>query len=269
MVYADPVPDEFASGRHYDEIGTDYYLSPDKLESDYSAVRFERELRLLRRYCPGGALLDVGCSSGGFLHQVRARFGGDYQGLGIDVSGPALDYARSRGLAVVNGNFPEHDFGAKTFDVITFWAVLEHLVAPGEFVGKAATLLKPRGVCLVLVPNLQSLASRLLGARYRYVYDQHLNYFTRRTLGTLVAPWFEPVAARFTHFNPVIIVQDWRSGGRTVSNQERAALLRRTTGYKQNRLRLPLRAAYSLTEMALGAIGLADNLALVLRKKSP
>ena len=79
---------------------------------------------------------------------------------------------------------------------------------------KSAALLKPRGVCLVLVPNLQSLASRLLGARYRYVYDQHVNYFTRRTLGLLVAPWYEVVAARFTHFNPVIILQDWRSGGR-------------------------------------------------------
>ena len=69
MLYANPVPAKFASGQFYDQTGADYYLSPAKLESDYAAVRFERELRLFRKYCAGGAVLDVGCSSGAFLCQ--------------------------------------------------------------------------------------------------------------------------------------------------------------------------------------------------------
>jgi len=40
MIYANPVPGEFASGEYYDRAGTDYYLSPAKLESDYATVRF-------------------------------------------------------------------------------------------------------------------------------------------------------------------------------------------------------------------------------------
>src|ERR1043166_4144263 len=125
MVFANPVPAEFASGKFYDDAGG-YYLSPAKLESDYAGVRFERELALFRRHCPRGAVLDVGCSSGAFLFQLNRRFPGDYEILGTDASGAPLDHAESRGVPVVRGNFLEHDFGGRTFDAITFWAVLEH-----------------------------------------------------------------------------------------------------------------------------------------------
>ena len=111
MIYANPAPAEFASGQYYDRAGADYYLSPAKLESDYAAVRFERELRLFRKHCQGGAVLDVGCSSGAFLFQLNQRFPGCYQVLGTDVSGPPLDYAEGRGVAVVRGNFLEQEFG--------------------------------------------------------------------------------------------------------------------------------------------------------------
>ena len=267
MIYASPVPAEFATGAYYDQAGTDYYLSPAKLESDYAPVRFDRELRLFRRHCAAGAVLDVGCSSGAFLFQLNQRFPGCYQVLGTDVSGPALDYAEKRGVPVVRGNFLEQDLGEQKFDAVTFWAVLEHLLEPGQFLAKAESVLKPDGLCFVLVPNMKSLAARLLGARYRYVYPQHLNYFTRTTLTGLVEPRFLLVEVRYTHFNPVIVWQDWRGGGREISNHERAQLLQRTTSYKQNPLLRPVRALYGLTEKALAALTLADNLAVVLRRR--
>jgi hypothetical protein len=70
---------------------------------------------------------------------------------------------------------------------------------------------------------------------------------------------------RSTHFNPIVIWQDWRLGGKDVPNAERAALLKRTTSYKQNPLLSPLQGLYALTEKALGCARLADNLAAVLR----
>ena len=41
MIYANPAPAEYALGQYYDRAGTDYYLSPAKLESDYAPVRFD------------------------------------------------------------------------------------------------------------------------------------------------------------------------------------------------------------------------------------
>jgi SAM-dependent methyltransferase len=266
MSYASPVAAVLASGSYYDGIAT-YYLSPAKLESDYAGVRFERELKLFRRRCITGAVLDVGCSSGAFLFQLGSRFPGQYELIGTDASGPALDYAESRGVKVVRGDFLEQDFQGKKFDAITFWAVLEHLAEPDRFLEKAAALLKPTGVCFVLVPNMCSLAVRLLGVRYRYFYPQHLNYFTAETLGRLVAGRFEVRECRSMHFNPVVIWQDWRHRGAEVSNQERAELLRRTTGYKQNPLLKPARGLYALVEKGLGKVMLADNLVMVLRQK--
>jgi 2-polyprenyl-3-methyl-5-hydroxy-6-metoxy-1,4-benzoquinol methylase len=267
MVFANPVPESYASGEYYDDTA-DYYLSPAKLESDYAPVRFRRELRLFRQYCQHGRVLDVGCSSGAFLFQLHSQFADTYEVLGTDASGPPLDYAESRGVPVLRADFLEHDFQDQRFDAITFWAVLEHLFAPAQFLDKAAALLKPGGLCFVLVPNLGSLAVRLLKTKYRYIYPQHLNYFTKTTLHRLVAKRFEILTTRFTHFNPVVIWRDWRNRGGEVSNEQRAALLARTTRLKQNPLLLPARAIYGLTETALGALGLADNLAVVLRRRT-
>ena len=268
MIYANPVPTQFASGQHYDALGAEYYLSPAKLESDYAAVRFERELGLFRKHCPGGAVLDVGCSSGAFLYQLGRRFPGCYDVLGTDVSGAPLDYAESRGVPVVRGDFLEQTFAGKQFDAVTFWAVLEHLLEPSAFLAKARSILKPGGLCFVLVPNMQSLAVRLLGARYRYIYPQHLNYFTRQTFGRLVEAGFSLVECRSTHFNPIVIWQDWHTHGKEVPNAERAALLQRTTAYKQNPLLRPVKGLYQLAERALGVAGLGDNLAAVLKPKN-
>ena len=267
MIYANPVPAEFASGQYYDRAGADYYLSPAKLESDYAPVRFERELRLFRKHCAAGAVLDVGCSSGAFLFPLIQRFPGCFQVLGTDVSGPPLDYAEKRGVAVVRGNFLEQDFGERKFDAVTFWAVLEHLLEPRQFLAKAESVLKPDGLCFVLVPNMKSLAARSLGAHYRYLYPQHLNYFTKATLRRLVEPRFSVIEFSSTHFNPIVLWQDWRGSGQEVSNRARAQLLQRTTSYKQNPLLRPVKVLYALTERALGAVNLADNLVLVLRRR--
>ena len=311
MVYANPMPAGMASGAFYDAAGKDYYLSPAKLESDYADVRFQRELKLFREFCPRGAVLDVGCSSGAFLFQLRKRWPSDYEILGTDVSGAPLDYAESRGVPVARGSFLELDFdgrnkptpdpsqegsdkptphpseegsgarsfvplqggvrggfsGKEKFDAVTFWAVIEHLAEPKRFLQKAHALLKPDGLCFVLVPNLSSLAVRVLGAKYRYVYPQHLNYFSARTLRKFAGPHFTCVEVRTTHFNPIVIWQDFRNQGRDVSNVERAELLKRTTRYKQSTAMRPLKGLYRATEKIHGSLKLADNLAVVLRKR--
>lgn len=264
MVYADPVPERYASGEYYNQEATAYYLSPEKLQADYSPVRFLRELRLFRRWCRSGSVLDVGCSSGGFLHQLNRQFPGNYSILGTDVCQAPLDYAASRGIPVLNDNFLAHDFGKTRFDAITFWAVLEHLAEPDKFLGKAQSLLHRDGLCFVLVPNYAAAATRILGVRYRYIYPQHLNYFTRSTLQRFCHTWrVEFMGA--SHFNPVVIWQDWRSGGVEVSNQSRGALLKTTTRLKSNPALAPVRAVYGILEHGLARLGLADNLVAVLR----
>lgn len=276
MVYSDPVSTEFVSGEFYQQIGTPSYLSSAKLESDYAPVRFQREWHLLRAFCRQGAVLDVGSSTGAFLFGLQSGVAagsstapGNYQVTGLDVSGPALDYAANKGIEVIRSPFLEHDFGVRRFEAVTFWAVLEHLAEPRRFLEKTAVLLRPGGHCFVLVPNLNSLAMRWLGPRYRYVMPEHLNYFTLATLRKLAGsvPSLDLVAARFLHFNPVAIWQDLHGSGETVTDQDRARLLRRTTALKQAPWLKPVKMMYAAVERALGASGLADNVAIVLQKR--
>jgi 2-polyprenyl-3-methyl-5-hydroxy-6-metoxy-1,4-benzoquinol methylase len=268
MVYADPVSQELASGAFYE--ARPLYLMPEKLAGDYAPVRFERELRLFRSWCPDGSVLDAGCSTGAFLFQLKARHGGDYEVVGTDVAGPALDYAESRGVPVRRGDFLQMDWAGRGFDAVTFWAVFEHLADPGTFLQKAAEILKPGGHCFVLVPNTRSLAVRLLGSRYRYVMREHLNYFDEDTLRTFVKrePRFQIVHVGYSHFNPMVIWQDLWSRPHEVTDEARVRLLKRTTGWKQDPRLRPIKRAHAAIEGILGALGLADNLVIVLRRRA-
>ena len=69
-----------------------------------------------------------------------------------------------------------------------------------------------------------------------------------------------------THFNPIVIWQDFRGGEREISRAERVELLKRTTGYKQSKAMMPIKATYRAAEFALGKLFLADNVAVVGRK---
>src|SRR5690349_15832415 len=98
MLFANLVETQFTQGTFYDQLAKLYYFFADKLESDYALVRFRCELRLFRRYCLKGSVLDVGCSIGAFLHHLTTQHPGQYTGLGTDVAGPALDHAESRSV---------------------------------------------------------------------------------------------------------------------------------------------------------------------------
>jgi 2-polyprenyl-3-methyl-5-hydroxy-6-metoxy-1,4-benzoquinol methylase len=264
MIFANPVPTEMGSGAFYDDANS-YYLSEAKLKSDYAPVRFERELRHFRQFVKTGRVLDVGCSTGAFLYQLRDRFSEQYEILGTDVAGPALDFAESKKIPIQRGDFLKMDF-QEQFDAITFWAVLEHLLNPAAFLEKAATLLRPGGYCFILAPNFRSLATRILGRKYRYILPQHLNYFTPTTLAALTTKYFAPIDLTTTHFNPAVILQDLRS--KPTSDENRAELLQRTTSLKQNPILAPARVAYRATESVLSRMMLADNLLFIGRSKS-
>jgi len=268
MTFANPVEEQFITGDFYDQLANPFYLSPDKLQSDYAPVRFERELKLFRHFCLAGSVLDIGCSTGAFLYQLRHRFGNAYQTVGIDISGPAVDHAEKQGVKVLREPFLTANFNGRKFSAITFWAVIEHLASPRDFLSRTSSLLEPGGFCFILVPNFRSLAVRILGPKYRYIFAQHVNYFTFETLDRLVAAQsdFKIIHRGSTHFNPLVIYRDWKNPRDFVPDEERAKLLKRTTAYKQKPLMKPVKLALSVTEKILGQLKLADNIVVVLKK---
>jgi len=121
----------------------------------------------------------------------------------------------------------------------------------------------------VLVPNLQSLAVRLLGLVPLHS-AEHVNYFSRATLRHALLAATEPPLSwnqrvPDNSLYPAVLGR-LANPGVERSGADRAELLRRTTAWKRSRWSQPLRPMYRLSEGVLGLLNLADNLLCVARR---
>lgn len=123
-----------------------------------------------------GRLLDIGAQKGEFLWYMQMK-GWLVEGVELDnqVPNPAK-------MPIHYGDFLEMELEEAQYDVVTFWAVLEHVYEPAVFVRKAAKLLKPGGRLVVLVTNLNSIQSRFYQADD---YPRHLTIFTKESASRL------------------------------------------------------------------------------------
>ena len=179
QVIADVVLDEYREGGSND-LWVDVLTSPRQLELD--RAKFAEILDELEPYRGEGSLLDVGTSIGLFLHQAAER---GWRGLGTEFGRRALAYARDElGVEAVDTPIEELD---GEYDVVTVLSVLEHVNEPRGFLREVRRLLKPGGATYLIVPNVDSLATRVLHEQAA-TFDgrNHLLYFSPRTLRDLL-----------------------------------------------------------------------------------
>jgi SAM-dependent methyltransferase len=173
--------------------------------------RVRRLCRIVTSHCGGGKLLDVGCATGNFLGEMRAF--GDWDLYGVELSGEAAAYARSRlGLTVAQGTLREASFGDDSFDVVTLWDVLEHVEEPLATLREVRRVLKPGGLLLFSTPNLRSF-DRTLAGRYWAGYDvpRHLYLFPEPVLeGMLQASGFAEIESRCLPGSYFAVVHNFR-----------------------------------------------------------
>ena len=128
----------------------------------------------------GGSLLDVGSGDGDFLR--RAKTAG-YQVVGQEINPAAVASARKAGLDVHLGPLEAAGFVPQSFDAVRLWHVLEHVAEPLAILKTAHALLKPSGVLVVGVPDFDSPARRIFGARWAGLQlPFHRHHFNPRTL---------------------------------------------------------------------------------------
>lgn len=147
----------------------------------------------------GGAVLDIGCGSGSFLAMMQrtgvrvagtelpSRKGVDDQKAGIPVA-----YA-----SVWNAGFPEASFNA-----VTFWHTLEHMVDPVRYLKGAHAMLAPGGSVVVEVPNMASWQARI-GKEHWFHLDvpRHTVHFTPHTVRILLEKTgFTRIRMRYASF---------------------------------------------------------------------
>lgn len=151
-------------GIPFDEFGEGLMRGLDRANASSQRVLLTRKWLpavsgLVTRLETGIRVADVGCGTGtAAIEMARAFPGSDV--VGFDLSGPALDLARSRARGVDNLDFEARSVEeipvAPGFDLVTAFDVIHDLTAPLAGLTRIREALRPGGVFLMMEPNVGS-----------------------------------------------------------------------------------------------------------------
>ncbi len=107
-----------------------------------------------------------------------------WRGTGIEISPAAAAAARQRSRTeIIEDDLLEANLPPESFDLVTFWDVMEHLSKPFESLQAAYHLLKPGGWLVVRVPDPECLSARVFKQDWvSYDPPRHLYAFPRKIL---------------------------------------------------------------------------------------
>ncbi len=192
FVFTNPRPDDIEIGK--------YYSSPEYMShNSHSGGLIQHIYRYARKYMmrkkleiiqqsvnkkQDFSLLDFGCGTGDFLKYIQSH---EIMAEGIEPDAQARAVAKSVNQLNI---FSIEDAAALLpgkYDVITLWHVLEHVHDLHAQIALFNVWLKPGGVLMIAVPNIESLDAKKYG-KYWDALDvpRHLYHFSPNTIKKIV-----------------------------------------------------------------------------------
>ncbi|MFH1367771.1 MAG: methyltransferase domain-containing protein [Elusimicrobiota bacterium] len=188
--FLDPQPETFSAAHHYD---SNYYADWENTQKARRTALWKERLRGLIPYVRGKKLLDIGAGTGLFMSTAKNE---GFEVHGTEISVDACKLAENAyGIKIFNGDLLKAGFEDNSFDVITIWHVLEHLTDPMATIREVYRILKPGGIFLLALPNLNNYFFRLMYPvvrRKKYLLftpedrEQHFFYFNGRALRNML-----------------------------------------------------------------------------------
>ena len=164
---------------------------------DPSAPVYQRWLGRMEARSPKGRILDVGSALGTFLKIAEGR---GWSPQGVEISRFASEFARrERGLTVFNGDLADFVAPEGSFDAITFWDSIEHVMTPRPNLETATRLLRRGGLMFLTTDNFDCLVADVARIAYHASFgslrypmdkvfiDRNRSYFTEATFRSLLA----------------------------------------------------------------------------------
>ncbi len=176
-----------------------------RLESIYRRIALRSHVSFIRtaaKRIPSGSalrLLDVGCGSGTLIGLLKRR---GFEVLGVDTSEEAAKVARIESdVRVVTGTLATAGLEHASFDIVTLFHVMEHVTNPREVLAEVRRVLRPGGVLVLQVPNIDSWQYRWFGKKwYGLDIPRHVIDYSRASIVQLVEDSGFTVR-RLKHFN--------------------------------------------------------------------
>lgn len=172
--YVDEVENRGVLGRH---------LNPDVLK--HSSLVAHMHTRLLGDLVKGRKIFDYGCGAGSF---VATAIKSGWDAIGFDLNHALVAAANAHwGIgALYSGNWDAFQEGLEgIFDAVVANQVFEHIQDPISVGNRLVRLLKPGGVLLIDVPNVQQPREWLDRGRTLDP-TAHWSHYSRKTLCQLV-----------------------------------------------------------------------------------
>jgi len=221
FLFTTPVPDQDTIGRYY---ASDVYISHTDsnkgvIEQLYQLVR-KRTLAGKRKLIASltqrekGSILDYGCGTGAFLHEMNLN-GWEAHGIEPD-AGARAKAEQLIGSAVGLPSELKH-LPTQAYDVVTMWHVLEHVHDLNGTIQELKRLLKPEGKLFVAVPNHQSFDAKHYGSHWAaYDVPRHLHHFSPHTMKSLMERHGLKIVAKkgmwFDSFYVSMLSEKYKSG---------------------------------------------------------
>lgn len=133
----------------------------------------------------GGKVLDIGCNTGLWL----ATLGKGWEKVGVELSSRAAEVARKFAQAdVFCSPIESFDSQPNSFDLITAFAVIEHISDPKILVYWANDHLKRGGLLVLMTGDRESKTALQMGSAWPlYASNDHVSFFSARSLCHLVS----------------------------------------------------------------------------------
>lgn len=126
-------------------------------------------------------ILDIGCRTGDFLMHWDKR----HQLFGVELNSHNAKIAKKRGINVYCDFVENINFNQK-FDVITCYALLEHIPSPDILLAKITSILNTNGVLVILIPSIESkMVSKIEKKNihwHMFTPPEHLSFYSREFL---------------------------------------------------------------------------------------
>jgi SAM-dependent methyltransferase len=132
------------------------------------------------------SICDIGCGSGSFLEMIKPHCTAV---VGVDPSEVSGSAVRGRSIPFYHGTAEQLPaaVASQRFDVVSMFQSLEHCRDPCLSVRNVKSIVKPGGLIVVEVPNMDCLGFRLYQqAWYHTDAGRHLHFFSAGSIGALL-----------------------------------------------------------------------------------
>lgn len=182
LVYANPRYPQSSLLEEYEQVVDPLY----EQERQGRVLTFQRHLEPIEQMVgnhQGKRIVDVGAYTGVFVELAQQR---GWDAYGTELSQWAARLCRDRDLKVKTGTLEQAEFPDNWFDVATSWDVVEHLNDPHTHLQEIHRVLKPGGLVAIHTIDIDAPFAKLMGARWPWLMEMHIVYFSRRTLARML-----------------------------------------------------------------------------------